>query len=80
MPGLTIFLSLLFVAIQADYCAPWIAVDPKTIPQAQPGDEIDVYYMAAPLLYCTNLDEFTIVNGYHGGVGLVNKYASKAIH
>lgn len=29
--------------------------------------------MAAPLLYCSNLDEFTHINGYHGGIGIVNK-------
>lgn len=49
------------------------SVDPKNVPRALPTDQIEVYYMAAPLLYCTNLNEFTHVNGYHGGVGIVNK-------
>jgi len=48
-------------------------MDVKTVPVATPTDQIDVYYMAAPLLYCTNLDEYTLVNGYHGGIGLRNR-------
>ncbi len=70
----SVLLFALFLGLSlAQYCGPWIAIDPNTIPLAQPTDQVEVYYMAAPLLYCTNLDEFANVNGYHGGIGLVNR-------
>jgi len=67
-----VFLSFVLLS-SAQYCGPWIGIDWRQVPLAKPTDSILVYYMAAPLLYCTNLDEFTWVNGYHGGVGVVNQ-------
>eukprot|EP01127_Copromyxa_protea_P010977 TRINITY_DN2730_c0_g1_i1.p1 TRINITY_DN2730_c0_g1~~TRINITY_DN2730_c0_g1_i1.p1 ORF type:complete len:309 (-),score=56.45 TRINITY_DN2730_c0_g1_i1:27-953(-) len=58
------------------YCSDWWGVDPLTIAKANETDSIEVYYLAAPLLYCTNLDEFAHIHGYHGGVGLVNRRAN----
>jgi len=66
-------LLLLVSRSQADYCGPWIPLDIKDIPSASPSDQIEMYYLAAPLMYCTNLDEYTYIGGYHGGIGLVNK-------
>jgi len=71
-------IALFFVLISStlslsDYCGPWPVLGPNQVPLALPSDSVDVFYMAAPLLYCTNLDEYTYINGYHGGIGLRNR-------
>jgi len=66
-------LACFFILPNAQYCGPWVPIDWTQVPVAHPNDTIDVYYMAAPLLYCSHLDEFTYVNGYHGGIGTINR-------
>jgi hypothetical protein len=58
------------------------------------GDVIEVHYLAAPILYvalfhssvlpnfssyCSYLDRLTWLDGYHGGLGFVNKYTEYLI-
>jgi len=70
---ISLLLAVLLVCASAQYCSEWIAIDLETqVPKAQPGDQLELYYIAAPLLYCSYLDELTYINGYHGGVGIKN--------
>lgn len=66
------FLALA-VLVASDYCGDWTAIDlQKDVPLALATDKVEVYYMAAPLLYCGFLDKLTWINGYHGGLGMKN--------
>jgi len=56
----------------ADYCGPWIPLDINTLPPANPGDQINIFYLIAPLMECDYGNDFTYVGAYHGGLGLYN--------
>eukprot|EP01126_Amoeba_proteus_P001498 TRINITY_DN10445_c0_g1_i3.p1 TRINITY_DN10445_c0_g1~~TRINITY_DN10445_c0_g1_i3.p1 ORF type:complete len:295 (+),score=32.10 TRINITY_DN10445_c0_g1_i3:105-989(+) len=79
MNGLTLalVLSLSFFSVSCDYCGPWIAIDWKTI-DVFPNDTYLAYDLAAPILYCDYLTELTYLNGYHGGIGIVNARTNKS--
>jgi len=75
-----VLILALLASVLCDHCGPWTAIDLNLdVPTARPDDTIMVYYMCAPLLYCDYLDELTYINGYHGGLGLINTRTNVSI-
>jgi len=58
--------------VSAD-CGPWVPIDIKTIPKAEPGDTINVIYVVAPLLECQYGDDARAIDSFHGGLAFTNK-------
>eukprot|EP01114_Cavostelium_apophysatum_P019151 TRINITY_DN608_c0_g1_i1.p2 TRINITY_DN608_c0_g1~~TRINITY_DN608_c0_g1_i1.p2 ORF type:complete len:303 (+),score=57.45 TRINITY_DN608_c0_g1_i1:179-1087(+) len=51
---------------------PWIPVDWTTIPQAEPSDKVEVWYLTAPLMEATYGDDLEYASLYHGAIGFNN--------
>jgi len=51
---------------------PWTPVDWKTLPQANPDDQVSVYYLVSPLLEEDFGDILKYINLYHGAIGFRN--------
>jgi len=63
---------ILFSVSWADYCGPWIPLDINTLPPANPNDQINIFYLIAPLMECDYGNDFTYIGAYHGGLGVYN--------
>jgi len=53
--------------------APWTPVDWKTLPKALPTDEVELWYLVAPLLETDVGKLLATLNLYHGAVAFINK-------
>jgi len=60
----------------SDYCGPWVPIDWSTLPKSNPTDRVEVWYLVAPLLACSYVDDFAPLGAFHSGIGFVNN-ASK---
>jgi len=63
---------------QAD-CGSWIPLDVNTLPDAHPDDQINVFYLVAPLMECQYGNDLALISAYHGGLGLLNTNTGFAI-
>jgi hypothetical protein len=74
MTGVLFFclVGYLFSVSFADYCGPWIPLDIHSLPLAKPDDQITLFYLIAPLMECDYGSDFSYLDAYHGGLGLVN--------
>jgi hypothetical protein len=53
-------------------CGPWVPEPLTSIAKARPGDTIDVLYLVAPLLECSEGGLLAYADAYHGGIGFRN--------
>jgi hypothetical protein len=74
-----VLISVFFGGLVNADCGPWIPLDVNTLPQAAPGDKINVFYLVAPLMECEYGNDFTVIDAYHGGLGIINTNTGFAI-
>jgi len=67
-----IVLAALVSAVLAT-CGPWIPLNVSNLPKANPKDQIDVNYLAAPLEECQYDDDFWWLSAFHGALSFRNR-------
>jgi len=60
-------------------CGPWVPLDINTIKPASPSDQVDVYYLIAPLMECQYNNDFSYIDAYHGGLAIINRNSGMMI-
>jgi len=74
-----VYVFAVFVSLCWADCGPWVPLNANTLPHANPDDQIDVFYIVAPLMECGYNNDFALIDAYHGGIGIVNQNSGFSI-